>query len=97
MKQSEALKTIRARAADSQNVLLIHHARVQMRKRGVDVLQVVRCLQRGSITEGPYRDMKSGQWRCNVEAKAGGELIRVVVEIPEKPPYLEVITVIALE
>lgn len=97
MKQSEALKTIRARAADSQNVAFVHHARVQMRKRGVDAVQVIRCLQRGNITEGPYRDIKSGQWRCNVEAMAGGDWVRVVVEIPDRPPLLEVITVIALE
>jgi Domain of unknown function (DUF4258) len=97
MKQPEAQKIIRARAAVSLNVVFVHHARLQMRKRGVDALQVVRCLQRGSITEGPYRAIKTGQWRCNVEARAGGDLIRVVVEISDKPHLLEVITVIALE
>lgn len=97
MKPAEALKTIRLRAAQSQNVVLITHARTQMRKRSVDVLQVIHCLQRGNITEGPYRDIKSGQWRCNVEANTGGDWVRVVVEIPDRPPLLEVVTVIALE
>lgn len=97
MKPAEAMRQIRARVASSDNVVFIPHARQQMRKRGVDALQVIRCLQRGFITEGPYRDIKSGQWRCNVEAIAGGDLLRVVVEIPELSLLLEVITVIALE
>jgi len=97
MKQPEAQKIIRTRAASSLNVVFVHHAQLQMRKRGIDALQVFRCLQRGSITEGPYRAIKSGQWRCNVDARTGGDLIRVVVEISDKPELLEVITVIGLE
>jgi Domain of unknown function (DUF4258) len=97
LKQPEALREIRARAHESHNVAFVSHAGVQMRKRGIDRLQVIRCLQRGRITEGPYRDIRSGQWRCNVEATVSGDSIRVVVEIPDKPPLLEVITVISLE
>ena len=97
MKPSEALRTIRLRAADSQHVVFLRHAQTRMRSRRIDALQVMRCLQRGIVTEGPYRDIKSGQWRCNLEAKAGGGWLRVVVEIPDEPPLLEVITVIGLE
>ncbi len=97
MKPAEAQRAIRQRAAHSLNVVLLPHALQRMRTRRIDALQVVRSLQRGTITEGPYRHIKSGQWRCNVEATINGDLLRVVVEIPDAPPLLEVITVIGLE
>lgn len=69
-----------------------------MLRRGLDVPQVQRCLLRGEITEGPYVAIASrtGNWRCNVEAKVSGEQLRVVVEIPEDATAVLVITVIRL-
>lgn len=64
----------------------------------MDLLQVQRCLLRGTITEGPYipTSSKSGYWRCNVEATVGGDELRVVVELPDDPPEVLVITVIRI-
>lgn len=97
MKPTDAQRIIRHRAGQSHNVVFLPHAQQRMRSRQIDALSVLRCLRRGIIAEGPYRDIKSGQWRCNVEATVSGEWLRVVVEIPDTPPHLEVITVIGLE
>lgn len=69
-----------------------------MRRRHVDFLQLQRCLLRGEITEGPYVPTSSatGYWRCNVEATVNGDPLRVVVELPDNPPGVLVITVIRL-
>lgn len=67
-----------------------------MKRRHVDFLQVQRCLLKGEISEGPYipTSSRSGDWRCNVEAVVGGDLLRVVVELPERASRILVITVI---
>lgn len=69
-----------------------------MVRRGIDLLQVQRCLLHGRMTEGPYVAVNSttGDWRCNLETRIG-ERIRVVVEIPQHPTQLIVITAIDLE
>lgn len=96
MNPGTARKLIRERASGSAGVLFVDHALQQMRRRGVDVPQVQRCLLRGEITEGPYVPTASrmGDWRCNVEANVSGDQLRVVVEIPENAAYVLVITVI---
>jgi hypothetical protein len=67
-----------------------------MLERHIDFLDVQRCLQGGSITEGPYvpTDSRTGAWRCNVEGLMDGQRLRVVVELPDDPPDLIVVTVI---
>jgi len=98
LKPAEARKVIRERAQSSLNIAPTRHALAQMRARKIDRLQVERCLQRGSITEGPYvpTNSRTGNWRCAVEARVSGDWVRVVVEIAEAA-LLEVITVIAVE
>lgn len=91
-----ARKLIRERASRPAGVLFVDHARQQMRRWDVDVLQVQRCLLRGEITEGPYVPIASrtGNWRCNVEANVSGDELRIVVEIPEDANSILVITLI---
>jgi hypothetical protein len=69
-----------------------------MRERRIDFLDVQRCLKGGAITEGPYvpTDSRTGAHRCNVEGLVDGDRLRAVVELPEKPPDLHVVTVIDL-
>jgi hypothetical protein len=99
VKPGKARTLIRERASSSAGLLFVDHAWEQMCRRGVDVLQVQRCLMRGEITEGPYTPIASrtGNWRCNVEANVSGDRLRVVVEIPEDATAVLVITVIRLE
>jgi len=98
LKPADALKIIRERAQDSAHILILRHARQRMVERGVDDLDVQRCLRGGAITEGPYvpTDSKTGAWRCNVEGVVSGDRLRVVVELPKEPPDLLVVTVIDL-
>jgi hypothetical protein len=57
-----------------------------------------RCLRGGVIREGPYvpTDSRTGAFRSNVEGIVDGGRLRVVVELPDKPPDLLVVTVIDL-
>ncbi len=54
MKPADALKIIRDRAQDSQHIVILRHTRKRMIERGVEDLDIQRCLRRGAITEGPY-------------------------------------------
>lgn len=98
MNPATARKLIRERASSSARIVIVDHAKQQMRRRRVDLFQVQRCLLKGEITEGPYVPIASrtGDWRCNVDAVVAGELLRVVVELPDLPPELLVITVIRI-
>jgi hypothetical protein len=64
-----------------------------MHTRQVDNLKLQRCLLWGLIVEGPYRDIATQRWRCNVRASVSGHVITAVVEIPEEGTHLEVVTV----
>ena len=98
MKPADVLKIIRDRAQDSGRIVILPHAQARMRERRIDFLDVQRCLKGGAITEGPYvpTDSRTGANRCNVEGTVDGERLRIVVELPEKPAALLVVTVIDL-
>ena len=98
MKPADARKIIRDRAQDSARIVVLPHARARMQQRRIDFLDIQRCLRGGAITEGPYvpTDSRTGAFRCNVEGIVDGERLRVVVELPDKPPNLLVVTVIDL-
>lgn len=98
MKPADALKVIRDRARSSERIVVLPHAQARMRERRIDFLDVQRCLKGGAITEGPYVpiDSRTGAHRCNVEGLVAGDRLRVVVELPDKPPDLLIVTVIDL-
>ena len=70
-----------------------------MRERDIDFLDVQRCLRRGKATQGPYipQDSTTGEVRYAVEAIVDGDCLRVVVELPEEPADVVVITVFVVE
>ena len=80
MTRPAALGRIRALSADTANVVLGPEAPRRMRQRRITWADVIKVLQRGSITEGPALDQK-GCWRCRMERFAAGETVRVVVSI----------------
>jgi hypothetical protein len=85
-----ALKIIRNAAADSWRVSFTAHALKRMRERRITRTQVLRCLELGSIIEGPSRD-HHGNWVCSVQRLAAGDPVGVVVAI-EPTSNLIVIT-----
>lgn len=86
-----ALKLTREYAADSANVVVVSHAKKRQQTRNVSFKQIVDCLLKGTITEGPYQTA-GGNWRCNVSRHAAGERLTCVVEF-DLPQRLLVITV----
>lgn len=89
-RQAEA--TIREVAADSNNVVLTNHAKEQMLARGWSIRQVRGCLQRGTVSEGPFVNAH-GNWQCTLQRFAAGNNVKVAVAI-DWPAKLIVITVI---
>lgn len=87
-----ALRMIREAATDSARVYLSGHAEKRMRQRRITRVQVLECLRRGQITEGPVLDIK-GNWTCRVERLVAGDQVKVAVAI-ERRSNLTVITVI---
>ncbi len=81
MSANTALKIIKGLAIDSANVFLIDHAKKSMKKRHITLSQIIQCLLKGAITEGPYRDIGSGNWRVRMEHYSSGQCIKVVAEL----------------
>ena len=99
MKRSKAQRIIRERAARSERIVTVPHALARMRERHIDFLDMQRCLRGGKVTKGPYvpPDSLTDEWRYDVESIVDEEWLRVVVELPDDPPDVIVVTVIAVE
>ena len=69
------------RRIEDSRVFITNHAKDRMAERGVTRVQVLRCLKRGTITEGPYQDLAHGSWKLNVEAYTAGDLLTVVAAV----------------
>jgi hypothetical protein len=81
MSISMASKIIKLLSKDSANIFLIDHAKKSMKKRHITLAQIIQCLLNGSITEGPYREIGSGNWRVRMEHYSAGQCIKVVAEL----------------
>lgn len=80
----KALRLIREVAQDSSRVILTDHARQRMRKRRINLPQVLNCLLKGQIDEGPALDIH-GNWACSVRWRHAGDFIKVAVAIKHDP------------
>jgi hypothetical protein len=76
----EALKTIRELASDTAKIVVIGHGRKRQRQRSITRRQIELCLQRGTITEGPFVNAH-GQWQVTMYRHAAGEEVSCVVAI----------------
>lgn len=86
-----ARRLIREIAQDSARVVVVGHGQKRRRQRNVSFKQIIDCLLKGTISEGPYQ-IASGDWRCNVARHAAGEELTCVVEF-DLPERLLVVTV----
>jgi hypothetical protein len=91
MTASQALRLVREIAAETENIVIVPHGQKRARQRKFTRRQIELCLQRGSVTEGPYTG-QSGLWRLNMFRHAAGEELTCVVEI-DLPNRLIVVTV----
>ena len=76
-----ALKTIKDLAKNTDNVFLIPHAKQSMKKRQITLSQIIECLLKGTITEGPYHEIGADNWRVRMEYFSSGQCIKVIAEL----------------
>jgi hypothetical protein len=80
LNDADALKLVRMIAADSDNIVVIKHAKKRRVQRMITRPQIERCVQRGTITEGPFIN-GFGNWQMNLTRHTAGEQITCVVAI----------------
>lgn len=80
-----AVDKIRKLAADSANVYFVGHASSRMEERGIVQTQVIECLQRGTVVEGPVWDsyQQSG-WKVTMDLFCAGKSLGVAAKLVEK-------------
>lgn len=78
---TRALQIIREAAKESVRVFLTAHAQKRMTQRNITLVQVLRALRLGRLSEGPTRDTMKGGWRCTVEHYSAGDSVGVAVAI----------------
>lgn len=89
--EHEALKLIHKLAQDSKHVFVVGHAKHKQKRRHISRRQIMCCLQKGRISEGPFINIY-GNWQVNVSRLAAGEEITCTVAI-EWQSQLVVVTV----
>ena len=90
----KALEIIRELAKETDRIAYTKHAEDRMEARSITATQVLRCLRKGSITEGPAREPR-GNWRIRMEVFSAGEPVKVVgvLDRDDQGNYFLVITV----
>ena len=71
---------IRELAADTSRIVIIPYGKRKSRRRGITRRQIELCVQKGTITEGPFVNLK-GNWQVNLYRHAAGEELTCVVAI----------------
>ena len=90
----KALTLVRQLAADSGNVVFVTHALRRMKLRKISPKEVIGCLLRGVIVEGPALGIK-GTWELAMERTGAERRLHVALAI-DLPKRLVVITVYEL-
>lgn len=75
-----ALRVVRRIAADTNNIVVIGHGQKRSKKRRITRRQIELCVQKGSITEGPFLNAH-GNWQMNLFRQAAGEELTCVVAL----------------
>jgi hypothetical protein len=76
----EALKVVRMLAADTANIVVIPYGAKRAKQRKITRRQLELCVQKGTISEGPFVN-QHGNWQMNFFRRAAGEEITCVVAI----------------
>ena len=75
-------RLIAVAAADSAQIIFSKHALLRMRQRRILLTQVQYVLQRGNVSESAHQDL-IGHWKCTLQAKVAGDLVRVAAALME--------------
>jgi Domain of unknown function (DUF4258) len=76
---ADAIRLVRELAADSGRVGLTHHCRQRMQERDITLRQILNCLQKGAITEGPAIDIY-GNWKMDIYRRADDLTCAVAIQ-----------------
>jgi hypothetical protein len=76
----EALRVVRILSADTANIVVIPYGAKRAKQRRITRRQIELCVQRGTISEGPFVN-PHGNWQLNFCRRAAGEEITCVVAI----------------
>lgn len=82
MSRAEALRIIRQAAADSARVFFTRHAEARLRERKITRGQVLECLLRGAVVEGPAPSLRGGS-ECTMERMVAGDRVKVAIVIDD--------------
>lgn len=93
--RTKALEIIRELSCVSSRQFYTHHAKERMRERGFTTSDVLDCLQKGRINEGPFQ-AANGSWQFTMIWFRAGAQIQVVaaLDTDEEGNYLIIITTI---
>jgi hypothetical protein len=80
LSKQQATAVIREFAKDSRNVVPVGHAKERLRQHRFTRRQMMICLQKGVVTEGPAPNAR-GHWQVNVTRLAAGEEMTCTVVI----------------
>jgi Domain of unknown function (DUF4258) len=80
LNDADAIRLVRMIAADSNNIVVITHARNRGAQRSITRVQIERCVRFGVITEGPFIN-GHGNWQMNLMRQTAGEEITCAVAI----------------
>lgn len=82
LSRSEAEKIVRVLAAETVRIVVHPYGakRAKQRRPPITRRQIELCVQRGTISEGPFLS-QYGKWKMNFFRHAAGEQITCVVEI----------------
>lgn len=89
--ERQALSMIRDLAVDTDKIVVIGHGKQRSKQRKISRRQIELCVQRGTITEGPFFN-QYGNWQVNLYRHAAGEEMTCTVAI-EWATRLIVVTV----
>ncbi len=90
LNDADAIKLVRMIAIDSNNIVVIEHAKKRKVQRSITRIQIERCVRMGIITEGPFIN-QLGNWQMNLTRQTAGERITCAVAI-EWATHITVIT-----
>jgi hypothetical protein len=80
LKPADATKIVKVLAAKTENIVVISYGRRKAKQRRITRRQIELCVQKGTLSEGPFVN-QHGHWQMNLCRHAAGEHITCVVAI----------------
>lgn len=94
LSNQQLTRYIRALAtASTASIFITPHAKIQMRKRNINVKLVYECLRKGTILRTPEVHMKFDTLECRMERYEAGKNCCVIAALDDELPGMICVTV----